>query len=172
MSPNDPTIPTQKPSLGARFRKFISIQDKSVEPKSFKAKHGDSKDTSSKSTLLTSSSDATSKSPVVENSIAISNVSPRLAAEVEFRSAMIQLNEAVVDRYQVPQAFALQTVDHVNDVEATCLKLETAIDTIIDQRTNACKVDKQIWKDCVKRWYDAIFPYVKPCLHTVAVSLL
>jgi hypothetical protein len=173
MSSNDSVILTQdRAGFGARFKKLILQRDKSVKPKSSKAGDENSNGASSKSTFPKGSDDTAAKSLPTGSSPATSKVSPRLAAEVEFRAAMIKLNDAIGDQYQPPEAFALQTVDHINDVEATCLKLETAIDTIISQRINNSKVDKQVWKECVKRWYCALFPYVKPCLTATTVNAL
>ena len=173
MTSHDSLIPTQdRTKFRTRLKKIIPKWDKSVEPKSSKRRDGHSNDTSSKSMVPKGSSDTTGNYPLVESSVATSKVSPRLAAEVEFRAAAIKLNEAIAGQYQVPEAFVLQTVDHVNDVEAACLKLETAIDTIIDRRMNDSKVDKQVWKDCIRRWYCALFPYVQPCLTTATVYAL
>jgi hypothetical protein len=170
---NDSVIPTKdRAGFGARLKKLILPRDKSVKPKSSKARDEDSNDTSSKSTFPNGSGDTDAKSLLTESSLATSKVSPRLAAEVEFRAAAKKLNDAIDGQYQVPEAFALQTADHVNDVEATCLKLETAIDAIINRRINNSKVDKQVWKECVKRWYCALFPYVKPYLTTTTVKAL
>ena len=149
MSSHDFVIPTQdrarsRARFRARLKRLIPNRDKSVEQKSSKARDEDSNDPSSKLTVPRGSGDITGKSPLINTSVATSKVSPRLTAEAEFRAAATKLNKAVFGQYQVPEAFALQVVDHVNDVEATCLKLETAIDTIISRRITDSKVDKQV----------------------------
>ena len=116
-----------------------------------------------------------SLSESADSSSGVSKPSPRFTAEVEFRAAAKKLHIAMSNssrQYQVPEVFQLQTVDHVNDVEATCHKLETAIDKLIDIRTVNIEAGRQVWKECVKRWYCALFPYVRPCLSAVSVNTL
>jgi hypothetical protein len=158
--------------LRARFKKkFLPRRDKSVD-RGAGVDIDRTRSSSSKSVFK--SSDTTARSPAMQTYVDASKPSPREVAEVEFRKAAINLNSAMAKSsspYQIPEAIALQTVDHVTDVEATCDKLETAIDKFIHERTSIAEGGRQVWKECVKSWYCALFPYVKPCLSAVAVNI-
>jgi hypothetical protein len=106
------------------------------------------------------SGDATDKHP---------KISPKLAAEAEFKAATRKLNDAMKktsDQIQVPE---LELLDHVDEVELTGQELETAIDSVIEARGK--KANKQLWKKCIKNWYSALFPYVKPVLSAIKVDI-
>src|SRR5437762_1217045 len=138
--------------IRARFKKrFFQKREKSVDRRP--GGEGDrSKSSSSKSAAL-KSADTTSK---MKTGVVASKSSPREVAEVEFRTAAINLNNAMAKSsclYQLPEAITLQTVDHVDDVETTCHNLEIAIDKIIDKQAFITEGGRQAWKECIKSWY-------------------
>ena len=71
---------------------------------------------------------------------------------------------------QIPDAIGLQHLSSVKDVEGTAKHLEWAIDGLIDAREIRANADsRRMWKNCVKHWYKAIYPYVSFGLGQVAV---
>jgi len=71
---------------------------------------------------------------------------------------------------QIPDAIGLQHLSSVKDVEGTAKHLESAIDGLIDAREIKADADsRRVWKNCVKHWYKAIYPYVSFGLGQVAV---
>jgi hypothetical protein len=156
----------------ARLKKKFQRKDKSVD------RRPEGEDVSvlpsSSKNEVSKSSGAAKKSSATKIGVGTSKPSPRDVAEVEFRTAAINLNNAMAKssrQYQIPEAIVLQTVDDVDDVESTCQKLEIAIDKIMDERTMISEGGRQVWKECARNWYCALFPYVKPCLSTAAVNV-
>lgn len=97
-----------------------------------------------------------------------------LQAKKELEAAVVTLNEAmsrISDQLQVPEAIGLQNLNDANDIQATARDIETAIDNIIDARKLklANAGSREVWKNCVKGWYKAAFPYVKPCVDSIGV---
>jgi len=85
------------------------------------------------------------------------------------------LNKAmskVSDRIPVPEALTLEHIDHVDDVEGTAQEIAKTIDKFIaERRPDMTMHSRAVWKGCVKRWYLAAYPYVKPCLNAANVTI-
>lgn len=70
----------------------------------------------------------------------------------------------------VSDAIKLQKLTNVKDVEGTAKQLESAIDDIIDARKIKANADsRRVWKDCIKSWFKAIYPYINVGLTEVEV---
>jgi hypothetical protein len=99
----------------------------------------------------------------------------RQEAEDELKAAAGILNKAmskVSERIPVPEALTLEHIDHVDDVEGTAQEIAKTIDKFIaERRPDMTLHSKAVWKGCVKRWYLAAYPYVKPCLKAVNVII-
>jgi len=99
----------------------------------------------------------------------------RQEAEDELKAAAGVLNKAmskVSERIPVPEALTLEHIDHVDDVGGTAKELIKTIDKFItERRPDMTLQSKDVWKGCVKRWYLASYPYVKPCLNAVNVII-
>ena len=99
----------------------------------------------------------------------------RQEAEDELKAAAGILNKAmsrVSERIPVPEALTLEHIDHVDDVEGTAREIANTIDIFIaERRPDMTLHSKAVWKGCLKRWYSAAYPYVKPCLNAVNVTI-
>ena len=99
----------------------------------------------------------------------------RQEAEDELKAAAGVLNKAmskVSERIPVPEALTLEHIDHVDDVEGTAQEIAKTIDIFIaERRPDMTLHSKAVWKGCLKRWYLAAYPYVKPCLNAVNVTI-
>jgi len=73
---------------------------------------------------------------------------------------------------QAPEALTLDYIDEVDDVEGMAREIAKTMDKFIDNRMfKMTSQSRAVWKDCVKRWYLAVFPYVKPCVDAVNVTI-
>ena len=99
----------------------------------------------------------------------------RQEAEDELKAAAGVLNKAmskVSERIPVPEALTLEHIDHVDDVEGTAQEIAKTIDIFIaERRPDMTLHSKAVWKGCLKRWYLAAYPYVKPCLNAINVII-
>jgi phenylalanyl-tRNA synthetase alpha subunit len=69
--------------------------------------------------------------------------------------------------------YQLQHLPHLNDVEEMTRELETTIDHIVDAwQSQAAEKGKALWKDCVKGWFNSVFPYVEPSFNLAQVNTL
>ena len=88
-------------------------------------------------------------------------------AKKQLEAAATNLNEMmskVSEQRQVPEAIGLQNIKEGDNVEAIAKDIEDAIDHFIDARKIklATASSRDVWKNCVKGWYKASFPFVKP----------
>jgi hypothetical protein len=98
----------------------------------------------------------------------------RRIAEKNFETAAANLENALpqqATKLRIPEELSLQNVDRVNNVEETAKQLESAIDALIDARTELSAIPsrRRAVKDCVSRWFNASFPYIKSSLSAVGV---
>lgn len=99
--------------------------------------------------------------------------SRREVVEEEFKAAVVELDvviSKIPGEFHVPEEIGLGNVVHIDDVEGTAKKIETAIDVIIARKTKASAESQRMWKNCVKGWFQVAFRYVQPCLKTAVVS--
>jgi hypothetical protein len=111
---------------------------------------------------------------VVEASTPPIKISRRALSEKRLEEAAIGLNNAMSKGskgVQVPDAIGLQHY-HLDDIEGTAHKLENAIDIIIDERKiRATSGSRQVWKNCIKGWFKAVYPYINTGLKEVGVRI-
>jgi len=102
-------------------------------------------------------------------------LSRRQVTEAELKAAAEALNRAMSKVSQpvpAPEALALDYVDEVDDVEGMTHEIAKTMDKFIDNRMfKMTPQSRAVWKDCVKRWYLATYPYVKPCVDAVNVTI-
>ena len=98
----------------------------------------------------------------------------RAAAEKRLEDAAKALSKSMTKGpAAVPDSIGLQQLSNIKDVEGTAKQLESAIDGIIDARSIKANADsRRVWKDCIKNWYKAIYPYAKFGLEQVKVRSL
>jgi hypothetical protein len=100
--------------------------------------------------------------------------SRRAEAENRLQEAATALSKSMSKSpAKVPDAIGLERLDSIKDVEGTAKRLEYAIDGIIDARAIKANADsRRVWKDCIKHWYKAMYPYVRFGLKEVKVRFL
>jgi hypothetical protein len=98
----------------------------------------------------------------------------REQAEKRLEDAAGALSKSMTESpAQVPDAIGLQHLGNIKDVEGTAKQLESAIDGIIDAREIKANVDsRRVWKDCLKSWFKAVYPYLNVGLTEVEVNLV
>jgi hypothetical protein len=98
----------------------------------------------------------------------------RAEAEKRLESAAAGLAESMSkDPAKVPESISLRHLDNIKDVKGTAKQLELAVDRIIDERDIKANIDsRRVWKDCIKSWFKAVYPYVSVGLKEVSVSYL
>jgi hypothetical protein len=96
----------------------------------------------------------------------------RPAAEKQFKDAAANLNNAtskVSERYPNLTLSKIDTDD--DNLDQVARNLETAIAKIIEVRNTKLEAgSKQLWKKCAERWFNAVFPVVRPCVHKINVN--
>jgi hypothetical protein len=101
--------------------------------------------------------------------------SRRQEAEAELKAAAGALNRAmskVSQPVQAPEALTLDYIDEIDDVEGIAREIAKTMDKFIDNRMfKMTSQSRALWKDCMNRWYLAAFPYVKPCVDAVNVTI-
>jgi len=96
----------------------------------------------------------------------------RPVAQKQFEDAAANLNNAtskVSERYPNLTLSKIDTDD--DNLDQMARNLETAIAKIIEARNT--KLDagsKQLWKKCAERWFNAVFPVVRPCVDKINVN--
>jgi hypothetical protein len=98
----------------------------------------------------------------------------RRIAENNFETAATNLENAFLQqatKLRIPEELSLQNVEGVNNVEETAKQLESVIDALFDARTELSAIPsrRRAVKDCVSRWFNASFPYIKSSLSAVGV---
>ena len=113
-------------------------------------------------------------SPVVQARSGPSKRSRREQAEKRLEDAAGALSKSMTkSSAQVPDAIGLQHLSNIKDVEGTAKQLESTIDGIIDAREVKVNVDsRRVWKDCIKNWFKAVYPYLNVGLTEVEVNLI
>lgn len=136
-------------------------------------------ETNTQKTPSTENSDAGVKEGGGQGSLshAQSGKTRLLQAKTQLEVAAATLNKAMSKlsgQLQVPEVIGLQNMKEIDSIEATAKDIEAAIDNFIDARKIKLSTadSREIWKNCVKGWYMATFPYVKPCLDAIGVMTL
>jgi len=96
----------------------------------------------------------------------------RPAAEKQFKDAAANLNNATSKVCECYPNLRFSKIDIDDDnMEQIVRDLETAIDNIVEARhTKVNAGNKQMWKKCAERWFNAVFPVVRPCVDKINVS--
>lgn len=96
----------------------------------------------------------------------------REESEKRLEDAAVALSKSMSKSpIELPDAIGLQHLGNIKDVEGTAKQLESAVDGIIDKRQIKANADsRRVWKDCIKHWFKAIYPYVNFGLEQVKAS--
>ena len=116
----------------------------------------------------------TTPQPTAQLTSAPSKKNRRAEAETRLQNAATTLSESMSKSpAKVPETIGLQHLDNIKNVEGTAKQLESAVDRIIDAREIKVSAEsRRLWKDCIKKWYKAMYPYVKVGLKEVKVRIM
>ena len=116
----------------------------------------------------------TAPQPTAQLTSAPSKKNRRAEAETRLQNAATTLSESMSKSpAKVPETIGLQQLDNIKDVEGTAKQLESAVDRIIDAREIKVSAEsRRLWKDCIQKWYKAMYPYVKVGLKGVKVRII
>jgi len=97
----------------------------------------------------------------------------RLAAEMDYERAAEHLRSQISGLnmvHELPTAMKLQDHEKIDDVRETSRSLQAALEKFLNSRielSTPCRI--QIVTGFVTRWFNTLYPFVKPCLGITAV---